>query len=454
MNFHFKKYVSVISGALLLASLPITSWALDNNYGVRTINKDITASQLEHKAIDGYNFIFSAAFVTKGAWGYDNPNNFTKLITILEKAQKEKELTSEGANLLAALLKLKPKILANPNDALTMTGINSVNQLGTSYAQTRKNLLLSHKTFDNNIDVLFAYDGSNISLKTGEQFVLGLIKSFTNDKIQIEYIQDEQPDVLAYYESREFRDWVNSYPDTHRLLGKIKYSSQQKSNQIKNYVDNINQRIFKKKFLNSVNGNSLIIDSSRVEPRDIVDYIFEIYKFLPSINIQEANDFNTVLDDIMRNEERRQFSAIDNANLFTTVGPSVTGQIQTTEQGRRLFNDLHITLQDFLETNDEPVKLYFIDPRALLSFLTLLEGSKLGNTLGPNEDYSYTADTFKVGDLAPLNSILIFDFYKNRDNKILVKINHNGKILTLKDTCQSLENTAYNWEDLAKCLTN
>ena len=70
------------------------------------------------------------------------------------------------------------------------------------------------------------------------------------------------------------------------------------------------------------------------------------------------------------------------------------------------------------------------------------------------ERYSYTADTFKVGDLSPLNSILIFDFYKNRDNKILVKINHNGKILTLKDTCQSLENTAYNWEDLAKCLTN
>lgn len=65
MNFHFKKYVSVISSALILAALPMTGWALDNYYGLRTVNNDITATKLEHKAIDGYDYVFSAAFVTK-----------------------------------------------------------------------------------------------------------------------------------------------------------------------------------------------------------------------------------------------------------------------------------------------------------------------------------------------------------------------------------------------------
>lgn len=452
MNFHFKKYVSVISGALMLAALPMTGWALDNYYGLRTVNNDITATKLEHKAIDGYNYVFSAAFVTKGAWGFDNPNNYTRLLAVMDKAQKEGELTTEGTAFYSTLLKLKPKILNSSNDALTMSGINAVNHLGASYAQSRKNLMLNQKVFENNINIIFAYDGSNIALKTGEQFVLGIIKSFSNDKIQIEYVQDEMPDVLAYYETREYRDWLNSYPDTHRQLGQIKYSSQQKSNQKRNYVDNVLQRIFKKKFLGSITGNTLILES-RVEGRDIVDAIFDTYKFLPSLSIQEAEDFNKTFGDIMRNDERRLFSAIDNANLFITVGPSVTGQIQTTEQGRRLFNDLHITLQDFLETNEEPIKFYFIDPRAMLSFLTLLEGSKLGETLGPNENYSYQDDIFKVSSLTPLNSIMIWDFYKNRDNKILVRINHNGKILTLKDKCQPI-NGSYNWDDMTKCLAD
>ena len=332
-----------------------------------------------------------------------------------------------------------------------MSGINAVNHLGTSYAQSRKNLMLNKK-YETNINVVFAYDGSNIALKTGEQFVLGIIKSFSDGKIQIEYVQDEMPDVLAYYETREYRDWLNSYPDTHRQLGQIKYSSQQKSNQTRNYVDNVLQRIFKKKFLGSITGNTLILES-RVEGRDIVDAIFDTYKFLPSLSIQEAEDFNKTFGDIMRNDERRLFSAIDNATLFISVGPSVTGQIQTTEQGRRLFNDLHITLQDFLETKEEPVKFYFIDPKAMLSFLTLLEGSKLGETLGPNENYSYQDDVFKVSTLTPLNSIMIWDFFSNKDGKIMVRINHNGKILTLKDKCQPV-NDSYNWNDLTKCLAD
>ncbi len=217
-------------------------------------------------------------------------------------------------------------------------------------------------------------------------------------------------------------------------------------------MDNVLQRIFKKKFLGSITGNTLILES-RVEGRDIVDAIFDTYKFLPSLSIQEAEDFNKTFGDIMRNDERRLFSAIDNATLFISVGPSVTGQIQTTEQGRRLFNDLHITLQDFLETKEEPVKFYFIDPKAMLSFLTLLEGSKLGETLGPNENYSYQDDVFKVSTLTPLNSIMIWDFFSNKDGKIMVRINHNGKILTLKDKCQPV-NDSYNWNDLTKCLAD
>lgn len=93
----------------------------------------------------------------------------------MDKAQKEGELTTEGTAFYSTLLKLKPKILNSSNDALTMSGINAVNHLGTSYAQSRKNLMLNKK-YETNINVVFAYDGSNIALKTGEQFVLGIIK--------------------------------------------------------------------------------------------------------------------------------------------------------------------------------------------------------------------------------------------------------------------------------------
>ena len=462
MNFQVKKCTLAVASAVLMALLPVTGTALTNEqeqgfYGLRTLNNDVTAKSLETQPIDGFNYVFTAAFVTKGAWGYDNINEDDRFIKVMERAKQEDQLTTEGEHLYKAVKKLGPKITSVSFNELTLSGVNAINSLGANFAQSRKNLLTNHKMYDNNVDILFSYDGSEVSLKTGEQFVLGLIKSFVNDKIQIEYIQEEQTD-LGYYESLEYKRWLITYPDTHRQLGQIKYgtgsNSKQKSNQTKNYVDNVLQRIFKRTFLNKIQHNSLILDT-HVEGRDVVEALFDIYKFLPSINIQEADEFNKVLADIMTKEEKRLFSAIDNANMFIKYGPSVTGQNQTTEPGRRLFRDLNITLQDSRDNNDDQVKFYFIDPRSLLSLLTLLKGNELGEQINSNENYSYTEDVFKTSQLAPLNSIMIWDFYKNRDNKILVKINHNGKLLKLKEDCQEQiepNSKTYDWEEITQCL--
>ena len=79
MNFQVKKCTLAVASAVLMALLPVTGTALTNEqeqgfYGLRTLNNDVTAKSLETQPIDGFNYVFTAAFVTKGAWGYDNIN--------------------------------------------------------------------------------------------------------------------------------------------------------------------------------------------------------------------------------------------------------------------------------------------------------------------------------------------------------------------------------------------
>lgn len=454
MNFQLKKYAPALPAFLLSAALPCAAWALSDDYGLRTLNSGLTAEQLAQKPVDGYNYVFTSAFVTKGAWGYDNLSDFSKLTSVLKRAEKEDQLTTEGVALYAAIKRLEPKIRKYSYSDLTVAGINAVNELGAGYGETRRNLMASHKMYDNSIDILFAYDGNDVSLKTGEQFVLGLIRSFENDRIQIEYAQDESAD-LAYYESLDYRRWLSSYPDTRVKLGQIKYGvsadGQSKSNQTRNYVDNVLQRIFKKKFITVINHNSLILDS-RIEARDIVGYLFDFYKYLPSLSVEDADEFAPFMGEVMRDDEKRFFSAVDNATNFIRYGPSVAGQTQTEEPGRKIFADLAATITEYRESSDEQVKFYFVDPRAMLSLLTLLEGEGLDKPLAGPETYSYNRDSFKVSRLTPLNTIVIWDFYRNSDGEIVVRINHNGEPLRIRETCPAAVADYYRWDALAECF--
>lgn len=447
-----KKIIPVV-----LSTIIFTSVYANDDYGVKTVTD--VSEQSPSRIPDSYELIFSFAMVSKGASGYSNINNFNNFLAVLDKAKKESQLTTDGENLYNATIELKQYIKNLSPSKLTENGKLLITDLGADFAKNRQKLILSKQDYDKEIAILFDYNGEQLALSTGENFVLGMTKSIPSDS-QIVYMQEdnkaqaENEKVLAFYDSNEYKRYLTNYPDLEKALGKILVARQTKA-----YIDNVIPRVFKKQFTNEITHLGIMADRrtmTKVEAKDFVSYLYELYRFIPSINNDLATKYNAIFNHIILESEREYWSAIEDARIFYRFGPGFNNQPISKNAANKILESYSSIISDVSADNiDEPVKLYFLDSKAMISFITMLKGDELGKSLSPNDTFNVKSNKFKVSQLTPINAILIWDVYKTRDGKFYIKMKLNGKDANFKSDCKNINGLGlYEWTSLKNCLMN
>jgi hypothetical protein len=451
MSSYLKKMVPIVVSSVFIN---YAAFATDD-YGLRTI-RDVS-EQNSSRVSDSYDLIFSFAMVSKGASGYNNINNFNNLYLVLDKAKKADQLTTEGEELYLVTKTLGEYVKNLSPSKLTDNGKLLVTDLGANFAKNRQKLLLNKQDYDKEIAILFDYNGEQLALSTGENFVLGMTKSLPSDS-QIVYMQEdnkaqtENEKILAFYDTNEYKRYLTNYPDLEKALGKILVARQTKA-----YIGNVIPRVFKKQFASEITHIGIVTDRrlmTKVEAKDFVNYLYEMYKFVPSINYDLSAKFAPVFNKVIWESERSYWSSIDDMRMFYRFGPGFDNQPISLNAAKKIFGSYESVVNDIeSEIVDEPVKLYFVDAKAMISYISLLRGDFVGTSIAPNESFNVKDNNFIVSSMTPINSILIWDIYKSRDGKLLVKMKLNGQDVSFKHECKQSENSGlYEWHNLRKCI--
>lgn len=449
---HLKK-VGIVLALATSCILSSSLAASESEYGTRYIS---TAREDSQAKLPGdYEHIFSFAMVSKGAGGFRNYIYFRNLQAVLAKAKKENQLKPEGLNLYKAVIDLESSIKNSSPAKLSHRGVETISAIGMNFAKNRYKLLMN-KAFDNEISVLFEYNGDNLSLNTGENFILGMTKSLP-DNYQIIFMQDDEQTqkevdkVLSFYNNTEYSRYLTSYPALVNALGK-----HQIAKQTTNYNDAVIKRLFEKEFCSSFSHRGIMFDQSmqsRIEVPDFVKYIYELYTFLPTLGENVENSYQSLFDVVMPKNEREYWASVEDAGLFYKFGPGFKNQQISQVAASKIFESLDKTLKDVSEENiDEPAKLYFVDPKTMVSFISFIKGEQVGEPIALNKEFDVTNNLFKGYEIAPINGILIWDIYRNRAGKYFVKFKFNGKDANFKASCGTSNNGLYEWEKIESCM--
>lgn len=449
--FSFKNFISLC--AVISLGCFNFSYASSDEYNTR--NMVDTREQSFSNLPQGNDLVFSFAMVSKGASGFRNGLYFSYLSTVLEKAKKEDQLTNDGKAFLAAVSELKQFIRTTSSSRLTERGITQLNDLGANYAKNRKELLLK-KIYENEIPVLFSYNGDKLALDSGEKFVIGMTKSLPEDA-QIIYMQDDDvtqnyiEKILSFYDNSEYVRYLTSYPALVGAIGKHLVAKQSVI-----YNEALINRVFKKEFAESFIHMGVMPDRtimSKIEVASFVKYIYELYTFLPCLNESFAKKYQNIFDIVMPEKERKYWSTLEDASLFYRYGPGFKSQPISNQAAQNIFSIYEETLNDFDQDNiEETVKLIFVDYKAMLSFISLIKGDEVGKPLDATEEFSFYDNKFKAAQLAPYASILIWDIYRNRTGEYFVKMKFNGRDALFKSSCGNDSQGLYSWKQLQLCL--
>jgi hypothetical protein len=179
---------------------------------------------------------------------------------------------------------------------------------------------------------------------------------------------------------------------------------------------------------------------------------------LPSENPRNIAEFNKIMDDVIRPSERDYFSKLNNIELYYSYGPSFDTNQITSQQGKNFYKDFTETISNQEDDMYEyPMKLSFLDSRALFTYLSFLMGDTIKDTVASeNKKFDPIRSKFDFKLSIPQNSILVFDVYKNKNNEILIRPSLNGKSLELKKECErfSANKEFYKLTNLNKCFDN
>lgn len=450
----YKKVLTCLL-AIVLGSYSSCTLALSDEYSIKNI---IDAKEVSETATsEDYDLIYSMAMVSKGASGYKNNIYLTNLYSVLEKAHNDKQLTNDGTVFYNAVKEIKQFLKHSSPTKLTERGGDLLSDLGANYAKNRKHLLLENN-YENEITISFSYNGDMLSLSTGEKFILGMTRNLS-DETQIVYIQDDDATqkniekVLSFYDTNEYTRYLSSYPALVGAIGK-----HQVTKQTVTYSEALINRIFKKNFAESFIHMGVMPDKtilSKIEIKDFTKYVYDLYTFLPSLSDSLAKKYQATFDAIMPSKERLYWSVLDDASLFYKYGPGFKNQEISKKSASKVFELLKQSVDNFVQGNtEETIKLFFVDYKLMLSFLSFLKGDELGAPLEINELFNIHSNTFKASKLAPLNSILIIDLFKDKKGSLFFRIKHNGNEMLLKSSCGEADKAFYELKNIEQCLLN
>lgn len=449
MNLSIKKISLFMSGLLILSPLAFAS----DDLGLRTLNnvKEVPLAS----NIDGYEYFYSNVLVSNGPHGLANQSSFNHLMMILSEAKKSDNLTNDGIKLYESFVQVKKLLGTNSSTTLTSFGTNVVSSLGNTFVKPRLQALLTSQDSDNKINIEFEYAGDSTSLDTGEKFVQGMSRSIS-EKQEITFEENDNNKLLAFFNTSDYRRFLNSYSDLVKMVGKLEVAEQTKNN-----INSILKRIFKKKYLDEMNHYGMFVvkrNLVKMEKNAFVKSIYEVYKFLPSENPRNIAEFNKIMDDVIRPSERDYFSKLNNIELYYSYGPSFDTNQITSQQGKNFYKDFTETISNQEDDMYEyPMKLSFLDSRALFTYLSFLMGDTIKDTVASeNKKFDPIRSKFDFKLSIPQNSILVFDVYKNKNNEILIRPSLNGKSLELKKECErfSANKEFYKLTNLNKCFDN
>ena len=326
-----------MSGLFVLSPLAFAS----DDLGLRTLNnvKEIPLAS----NTDGYEYFYSNVFVSNGPHGLTNQSSFNHLMMIMSEARKSENLTNDGIKLYESLVQVKKLIGKKSSTTLTSYGANVVSSLGNVFVKPRLQSLLTAQDRDNKINIEFEYAGDSISLDTGEKFVQGMSRS-VSENLEISFEENDNNKLLAFFNTSDYRRFLNSYSDLVKMVGKLEVAEQTKNN-----IDSILKRIFKKKYFDEMNHNGMFVikrNLVKMEKNVFVKCLYEIYKFLPSENPRNLADFNKVMDDVIRPSERDYFSKLNNVELYYSYGPSFDTNQITSQQGKNFYKDFVETISN------------------------------------------------------------------------------------------------------------
>lgn len=404
----------------------------------------------------GYNQIYSLAVVTNGPSGYEDIKELNYLFAVLKKAHKDEQLTPDGEKLFQLVDRLYPRLKSVPADRLTDLGVSTISDLGAEYARNRRTYYSSKIDFDNNLHILFSFNGDNLSLNTGENFVLGMTRVL-GQETELVYEQEIDDKVLAYYRQNEYKNYLTSYPDLEKVLGRLSVMNQNKS-----YIANVLPRIFKKKLHDEITHIGFIDQAQRIklEGKEIVKALYHLYRICPSYDTKMSETVRTFFNEsIMRENEREFFAAIEGAEVFYKYGPGFVNQPISKKAGQKFQEDVANELKRIVDNDgrsmEDAGKLYFTDYRAMLNILSYFLSDSLSPSLKPKDLISLSGNgSFNLANIVPLNSLLVLDVFKNREGEIVVKMMLNGNDIKFRNGCYSEDGDSYyyKWSRLEDCF--
>ncbi len=429
------------------------AYAVEEGYGLRTI---IDYNEQPSSITSPYKHVYSLAMITKGAAGYSNITNFKNLFLTLQQAHEKEQLTPEGEELLTSVQAIAPRLRELSATRLTNRGSLQVKDLGKLFAQNRLELLMSTKTYDNDIPLLFEYNGDQLSLDTGENFVLGMVKALPADT-QLVYQQEEEQNhgdiekLLSFYDTNVYKRYTSSYPDLEKALGRLKVAKQTKS-----YIDIVINRIFKQKYANEISHIGIMVgreNYAKIEAEDFVSYVYNFWRFLPSLSQDTALKYTELFDVILPKDERRYWARYEDAEYFYKYGPGFSNQQMSVPYAQRLFHEFNDVVSTIGDDLSGGVKLYFVDAKAMVAYLSLIQGEVIGDSIDPKLTFDMRNGAFQMEKLVPLNSILIWDIYRSASGEAFASVKHNGNIIQLRASCgATMPNGLYKWSQLQACL--
>lgn len=452
MSLLLKKLSQSIALGLLLCGSVGTATAAGTDYSVKTMNTVSEGSTNQA----GYNQVYSFALVTNGPNGYDDIRELNSLFIALKKAHKAEQLTAEGEKLFQLVDRVYPRLKSVSGDRLTDLGVSVVSNLGAEYAKNRRSYFSSRIDYENNISMLFSFNGDNLSLNTGENFVLGMTRVL-GQETELIYEQGIDEKALAYYRQTEYKNYLNNYPDLEKVLGRLSVMNQNRS-----YIANVLPRIFKKKLLDEVSHIGLIDQAQRIklEGKDIVLGLYHFYRIFPSYDPALAETVKAFFNEsIMRESERNFFASIEGAETFYKYGPGFNNQKISKEAGKKFEEDLASEMSRLVEAGGKSMedagKLYFTDYRAALNILSFFMSDNLSPSLKPKDLITLTGEgSFDLSQIVPLNTMIVLDVYRNGDGELVLKMMVNGKDVKFRNGCfpETPDSYYYKWSMLEDCF--
>ncbi|MGN1392857.1 MAG: hypothetical protein ACI4V7_02225 [Succinivibrionaceae bacterium] len=442
-----KKIIALFASMFFFSN----AYSLSDDYGLRA-NNDQNMS-FDVKTTSNYKYFYSIMMVSKAPNGYSNLNNFKNIYFVLDKANNEGQLTKEGKELYKVVSTLNSNIKKFPSLKLTPYGEKMISAIGESYAKSRASFMLSKKDYDDCVNIKFIFNGDDVSLQTGESLILGMTKSLP-PTANIIYEQELNDGLLSFYDTNEYKRYLNSYPELDKSLGTLDVLKQYKT-----YIESVLPRIFKEKFVKELTHIGVLTNKkllSKVDDKVFVKDLFELYQFIPSIEPQIASTYKSLFDLLVRPSERKFFSSVDDARLFYKYGAGLKSlQISKTFSAliyKDFFDVISFEKEDLFDNT--AFKAYFVDPKTLLSFMSFLRGEQLGTPLSVNEGYDLNANVYNVSQIAPQGSVLLADIYKNQENNYAVKFSLNGKDIMLTSNCNNskIDSNYYDISKLNDCL--